>query len=117
MHRLNTNHLAGNSSSNGFVQQSRFLAMKLAHRSFSATPLFPAEPPRQTLVSGELISTMVLERAAPVGFAGRVARREFGVDSRPERSATDSAAFPYVGNLWVGFCHTVEKPRGWRVGF
>jgi hypothetical protein len=34
-----------------------------------------------TLRPAELIGTMVFERAAPVGFAGRVARREFGVDS------------------------------------
>jgi hypothetical protein len=78
-----------------------FVATKMAHRSLSANPVFPVEPHRHTLVSGELTNSMVLERAAPVGFAGRVPRREFGVDSRPGGTATDSAPFPCVGNLRV----------------
>jgi hypothetical protein len=52
-----------------------------------------------TLRSGELIGTMVFERAAPVGFAGRVAGREFSANSPPSGTATDSAAFQWAGNL------------------
>jgi hypothetical protein len=80
---------------------SVFVATKLAHRSLSTNPVVPVGPHWQTLRSGELMSTMVLERAAPVGFADRVARREFGVNSRPGGTATDSAAFQCVENLWV----------------
>jgi hypothetical protein len=78
------------------------VATKLAHRSLSTNPVVPVEPHRHTLLSGELIKTTVLERAAPVGFAGRVLRREFGVNSRPGGAAAASAAFQCVGSLRVG---------------
>jgi hypothetical protein len=80
---------------------SVFVATKMAHRSLSRNSAFllgNSEPP---LRSWELISTMGLERAAPVGFAGRVARREFSANSPPSGTATDSAAFQWAGNLWV----------------
>jgi hypothetical protein len=99
----------------GTGRGSVFVATKLAHRSLSRNPASLVGNSEQRLAIRQLISTIVLERAAPVGFAGRVARREFGVNSRPGGKAADSAAFQCVENLWVWFCHTVEKPRGWRV--
>jgi hypothetical protein len=78
---------------------SGFLATKMAHRSLSTNHLFYWDNQSAALRSRELISSIALERAAPVGFAGRVARREFSANSPPGGTATDSAAFQWAGNL------------------
>jgi hypothetical protein len=103
-HHLSTHRQKANGRQDHWLTTGRGSVFWLRKWHIAAYPLticFYLDNQSAALRSAELIGTMALEPAAPGGFAGSVARREFSANSPPSGTATDSAAFQCAGNLGV----------------